>query len=673
MSDPATSARAQELRDRIRYHNDRYYGDDDPEVSDAEYDRLVRELQALELEHPELASEDSPTARPGAASRSSFAPVMHLVPMLSLDNAMGPDELHAWGERVARALDSIATYVVEPKLDGLAISILYEGGRFVRAATRGDGVTGEDVTANVRTIAAVPDRLRGKRIPARLEIRGEIFMRAAAFDDLNARQLDAGAPTFKNPRNAAAGSLRQKDAGITATRDLTWCCYQLGAVAGGPDLATHHDTLGWLGELGLPVNDETRRYSTLAEVEARCLELQAQRHALGYDIDGAVVKIDSLAMRDALGSTSKAPRWAIAYKFPPEERTTRLRDIRVSIGRTGRATPFASLDPVFVGGVHVGTATLHNEDEVARKDVRPGDLVIVRRAGDVIPEVVGPVLADRPKRSRRWRFPKLCPSCGQPLLRIEGEANHHCVNEACPARVLQSIVYFAGRGAMDIEGLGEERVAQFVDAGLLADAGDIYSLDLDRLVALERMGARSAQLLLDAIAASRQQPLWRVLVALGIETVGPTAAQSIATALGHMDQIAVAGIDELTAIDGVGPVIAESVQRYFARPSSRTLVEKLRAARVNLEGPAPAPRPAGGPDLAGLTFVLTGSLASRTREEAAAQLVALGAKVTASVSKHTDFVVAGENAGSKLTKAESLGVTVLDEAGLDDILRRGAP
>jgi len=669
----AAELRAAELRTQIRYHDDRYYGDDDPEVTDAEYDGLVRELQALERQHPELVRADSPTALPGAASRSSFAPVAHLAPMLSLDNAMGAEELHAWGERTLRALAAEPTYVVEPKLDGLAISIVYEQGRYVRAATRGDGVTGEDVTANVRTIVAVPERLRGPRTPTRLEVRGEIFMRIAAFDELNARQTEAGAPTFKNPRNAAAGSLRQKDASITATRDLSWYCYQLGAVEGGPEVPTHHDTLDWLGELGLPVNDEIRRLATLEEVEARCLELEARRHALGYDIDGAVVKIDSLAMRGALGSTSRAPRWAIAYKFPPEERTTRLRDISVSIGRTGRATPFALLDPVFVGGVHVGTATLHNEDEVARKDVRPGDVVIVRRAGDVIPEVVGPVLAQRPKGSRRWRFPKACPACAQPLVRVEGEANHHCVNDACPARNWQQIVYFAGRGAMDIEGLGEERVAQFVEAGLLADAGDIYALDVERLVQLERMGERSAQLLVDAIEASKTQPLWRVLVALGIENVGPTAAQSIASALGHIDRVAVAPLEALTAIDGVGPVIAESVQRYFARPSSNVLVEKLRAAGVNLAGPEPTERPAGVPDLGGLTFVLTGTLEHRTREDASAALLARGAKVSGSVSKKTDYVVAGANAGSKLVKATSLGVTVIDEEQLSEMLERGAP
>jgi DNA ligase (NAD+) len=663
--------RALELRALIQYHNDRYYGDDDPEVTDAEFDEIVRELIALEQEHPDLITPDSPTRLPGATARSTFAEVPHIVPMLSLDNAFGRDDLFAWGERIVKLVDVAPTYVVEPKLDGLAISMLFEAGRFVRAATRGNGVTGEDVTENVRTLAAVPSRLRGNRIPDRLEVRGEIFMTIAAFDELNERQLAAGAPTFKNPRNAAAGSLRQKDAAITASRELSWYCYQLGAVVGGPSLVSHHDTLAWLDELGLPVNDETRVVPDLESVATRCIELQEQRHALGYDIDGAVAKVDELSMRAAMGATSKAPRWAIAFKFPPEERSTLLRDIMVSIGRTGRATPFAMLEPVFVSGVHVGTATLHNEDEVARKDVRPGDTVIVRRAGDVIPEVVGPVLAKRPKRSKRWQFPSACPACGQPLVREEGEANHHCVNDECPGRVLQQIVYFAGRGAMDIEGLGEERVAQFVRAGLLGDAGDIYSLSVEALVDLERIGARSAQLLVDAIEASKQRPLWRALVGLGIENVGPTAAQSIATNLGHMDAIATASVEELVAIDGVGPIIAESLQRYFAKPASRAIVEKLRDARVNLQGPVRPARLEGAPDLTGLTFVLTGGLARRTREEAAAELAARGAKVASSVSKKTSYVVAGENAGSKLTKAETLGVPVLDEDGLDRLLVEG--
>ncbi len=668
----SSAERAARLRAVIEYHNDRYYGDDDPEITDAEYDEIVEELVELERTHPELVTAASPTQRPGSAMRSTFAEVEHIVPMLSLDNAFGRDELIAWGQRIARLVDDAPDYVVEPKLDGLAVSLLYEGGRYVRAATRGNGVVGEDVTENVRTIAVVPKRLHGKRVPDRLEVRGEVFMTLAAFEAVNEKQAAAGLAAFKTPRNAAAGSLRMKDASVTAARALSWFCYQLGAVAGGPSLTSHHETLAWLEELSLPVNSEIHRYDDLDAVAQRCVELQERRHSLGYDIDGAVVKVDDLGLRAAMGSTSKAPRWAIAYKFPPEERSTLLRDIMVSIGRTGRATPFAMLEPVTVGGVSVGTATLHNEDEVARRGVRPGDTVIVRRAGDVIPEVVGPVLAKRPKRSKPWVFPERCPTCGGPLVRADGEANHHCVNDVCPARIWQQIVFFASRGAMDIEGLGEERVLQFVNAGLIGDAGDIYSLTEERLVQLERMGERSAQLLVAAIEKSRRQPLSRLLVALGIDNVGPTAAHAIARACGHLDAIATATVEELTEIEGIGPIIADSVVSYFAEPANRAVLDKLRAAGVNLRGPVRVTRRPDAPDLTGLTFVLTGTLTRRTRDDAAAELTARGAKVASSVSKKTSFVVAGENSGSKLTKAEALGVAVLDEDAFEAVLESGA-
>ncbi len=661
------------LRDKIRYHNDRYYGDDDPAISDGDYDELVRELVRIEHENPELVTPDSPTQLPGAAAQSSFAEVRHETPMLSLDNAFGIDDLRAWGERMAKLVDTVATFVVEPKLDGLAISILYENGLFVRAATRGNGISGEDVTENVRGINAVAMRLHGPRIPSRIEVRGEIFMRAEAFAALNARREAEGESTFKNPRNAAAGSLRQKDASVTASRELSFNCYQLGVVEGGPELLTHAQTLEWISELGIPVNTEARSIADIEAVGLRCAELQQKRHDLGYDIDGAVVKVDDLAMRERMGSTSKAPRWAIAVKFPPEERTTILTDIMVSIGRTGRATPYAVLEPVFVSGVDVSNATLHNEDEVARKDVRPGDTVIVRRAGDVIPEVLGPVLELRPAGSKPWKFPKKCPECGGPLVRDVTEANAHCVNDECPARVLQQIVYFAGRGAMDIEGLGEERVAQFISAGLLTDLSDIYSLDAKRLEELERMGKKSAQLLLDGIALSKDRPLWRLVVGLGIENVGPVAAQAISATCGHMDQIMTAPISDLVQIQGIGPTIAQSLRDYFDTESNLAMIAKLRVYGLNFDGPLTVEKLDGAPDLSGLTFVLTGSLEGRTREEAAAELAALGAKVASSVSKNTSFVVAGENAGSKLTKAEALGVKVLDEAGLDRVLSEGVP
>ena len=668
----SAAARVVELRGLIAFHNERYYGDDEPEISDAEFDALLRELIDLEREHPELVDPESPTQRPGAAAQSTFAPVEHRVPMMSLDNAFSNEELVAWGERAQRALVTPIRFVTEPKMDGLAMSLLYENGRLVSGATRGDGRVGEDVTANVRTIKEVPEKLRGAHPPSVLEVRGEVYMPLRSFEELNRRQAEVEGRLFANPRNAAAGSLRVKDVSITASRDLALFCYQLGAKTGGPALRTHLETLDWLRELGFQVNPHITPHDDLGSVYDFCVSMEEQRHSLGYEIDGVVVKVDDLRQRDELGFTSKAPRWAIAYKFPPEERTTLLRDILVSIGRTGRATPFAQLEPVFVGGSTVAQATLHNEDEVARKDVRPGDTVIVRKAGDVIPEVVGPVKVKGKRRKPAWHFPTDCPICGSPLVRLEGESNHHCINVECPAQRVQRIVHFASRGALDIEGLGEERVSQFVRAGLLDDGGDLYTLTLEQLVGLERFAQRSAQLLLDAIERSKEQPLWRVLVALSIAHVGPTAAQALARGLGHLDRIAESSVEDLVACEGVGTIIAESVQRFFALDRNRGVIEKLRAAGVNFAAPVAEPVDVGGVSLAGLSIVLTGGLARSTREEATAALEARGAKVTGSVSKKTSFVVAGESPGSKLAKAESLGVRVLDESGLEQLLSDGA-
>jgi DNA ligase (NAD+) len=663
--------RVEALRGLIEYHNERYFVFDEPELADAEFDALVRELRELEAEHPSLAVADSPTRRPGGRPASTFAPVRHRVPMLSLDNAFSRDELLAWGTRVERLVPNPVRFVAEPKLDGLAVSLLYEDGRFTVGATRGDGVTGEDVTENLRTIAQVPEKLKGKDVPRLLEVRGEVFMPLAAFEALNRRQGEAGERLFTNARNAAAGSLRQKDPGITATRDLALFCYQIGAREGGPRLRTHEQTLAWLSKLGFPVNPQIDAFDDLDAVHEFASRMEANRHSLGYDIDGVVVKVDDLGQREEMGFTSRAPRWAIALKFPPEEKTTVLRGIMVSIGRTGRATPFAQLEPVFVGGANVGLATLHNEDDVKRKDVRPGDTVIVRRAGDVIPEVVGPVLAKRPPKTRPWKFPAKCPECGQPLVRVEGEANHHCVNVDCPAQRVQRLVHWASRGALDIEGLGEERVRQFVDAKLLEDAADIYGLTVDKLVPLERIGERSAQLLVDAIEDSKTRPLWRVLVGLGINHVGPTAAQALSRAFTDLDAIMAASEEELTAIEGVGPTIAQSIQKWVSIDRNRRLLQRLGAAGVNFEGePAPVVS-ARDATLAGMTFVLTGSLEGHTRDEAAAEIVARGGKVTGSVSKKTSYVVAGESPGSKLAKAEQLGVTLLDEAAFDRLLEKG--
>jgi len=668
---PSPSERAAELSAQIRHHRDRYYQHDDPEISDAEFDALVRELEELVEFDASLAAADTALAEVGAPPSATFDPVQHVVPMLSLDNAFDRDELTAWYARIEKTITDPVTFVGEPKLDGLAISLLYQDSRLVRGATRGDGQTGEDVTPNVATISAIPARLSGARIPARLEVRGEIFMPLSSFEELNRRQGEAGDRLFANPRNAAAGSLRQKDPRVTASRDLAFDAYQLGVVDGGPRLGSHSETLTWIAELGLPVNDHIEQLADLGAVFSFCERTMEHRHSFGYEIDGAVVKVDDLAQRTELGFTSRAPRWAIAFKFPPEEKTTQLLGIHVSIGRTGRATPFAQLEPVFVGGSTVAMATLHNQDEVARKDVRVGDTVIVRKAGDVIPEVVGPVLSKRKKGARKWVFPKNCPACGEPFLRPEGEADTRCVNVECPAQRVQRIVFFAGRSAMDIEGLGEERVVQFVEAGLIADAADVYDLTVEKLIPLERMAQKSAQQLVAAIDASRARPLNRLLVGLGIRHVGPTASIALARELGSLDAIAGASTDELAAVPGVGGVIAESVQKFFAVERNRALVEKLRAAGVNFLGPEKAVVPDGEATLSGLTFVLTGTLPDLTRDDAQAAIEARGGKVTSNVSKKTSYVVAGASPGSKLAKAETLGVTILDQQALRQLLEHG--
>ena len=592
----AASRRIDELRASIAYHSQLYYESDAPEIPDAEFDALLVELRDLEAEFPELLTPDSPTQVVGGAVSATFSPVEHSVPMMSLDNVFSPEELQAWGERLGRRLDELGdpgdsgaqlALVAELKIDGLAVSIRYEGGRLVQAATRGDGRVGEDVTANVRTIASVPHELP-EGAPEVLEVRGEIYMSIATFAALNESQAAAGERLYVNPRNTAAGSLRQKDAAVTASRGLAFWSYQLGEVVGGPELLSHHDTFTLLASLGFPVNPEATVLAGLEQAVAHCLHWQEHRHDLDYEIDGIVIKVDDLALQRELGATAKAPRWAIAYKFPPEERTTRLVDIGVSIGRTGRATPYAQLEPVFVGGSTVAMATLHNQDQVAFKDVRPGDLVIVRKAGDVIPEVVGPVLSERPEGLVPWVFPTNCPVCGHALHRPEGEADHRCLNLACPARVAGAIEHFASRGAMDIEGLGEQRVQQFCELGLLRDMGDIYSLTEDALLAIDKFQLPSVRKLLDAIDTSRTRPLDKLLVGLNIRHLAGAGSQALAAHFGHLDAIAAASVDDLAAVEGVGTIIADSVARWFADPVNQAVVAKLRAAGVNLEGPAPS-------------------------------------------------------------------------------------
>ena len=675
--------RVEWLREQIRFHDAAYYERDAPVIPDADYDALVRELRALESAHPDLISPDSPTATVGGAPSALFAPVEHSVPMMSLDNVMDLGELEAWGSRTARrlaelGLDGGTRYVCELKIDGLAVSIRYEDGRFVRAATRGDGRVGEDVTANVATIEDVPDRL-GKGAPEVLEVRGEIYLPLESFERLKARieaenaELEAKGrrtkPVPVNPRNAGAGSLRQKDPQVTASRGLSWWCYQLGEVVGADTPPSHSEALEWLGSLGLPVNPTTKVFDSLDEVYEFCRHWISHRHELPYEIDGVVVKIDDLEVQQAMGFTSKAPRWAVAFKLPPEERTTLLKDIQVSVGRTGKVTPFAVLEPVFVGGSNVGLATLHNEDQVRLKDVRPGDTVVVRKAGDVIPEVVGPVLEMRPKDLPEWTFPTDCPSCGEELVRLPGEAQHRCVNNACPQQRLASVSHFASRGAMDIDGLGEQQIAHFLELGLIKDVADVYSLDFDRIAELPGYKETSVNNLRRAIDASRSRPLANLLFGLNITHLGGAGAEVLAEAFGELDAIMDASVEELTAVDGVGPVIAESVHAFFAEDKNRQLVERLQAAGVNTSGPKRSSEPQ---TLAGKAVVVSGTLEGYSRDGATDAIKARGGKSPGSVSKKTFALVVGDEPGaSKLTKANELGVPVLDAAGFEHLLATG--
>jgi len=719
------SARAAELRNLIEYHNELYHVLDAPEIPDADYDALVRELREIEAEHPELATPDSPTRTVGAAPPGGlFAEVRHQVPMMSLDNAFDESDLEAWAERVHRQLpeDDLATldFCCEPKVDGVAMSITYTEGRFTQAATRGDGVTGEDVTANVATVRDVPHQLAeaGGPYPRQLEVRGEIYMPTADFASYNERAGAEGGKAFVNPRNAAAGSLRQKDPAVTATRPLAFWAYQIGEADGrAPESETgvgsdagpaptarplHAGSSSWsparqsealemLARAGLPVSPDALKVTGIEAAFNRCRELEERRHGLPYEIDGVVVKVDDMGLHDRLGATSRAPRWAIAYKFPPEERTTRLLRIEVSIGRTGRATPFAVLDPVFVGGSTVSKATLHNEDQVRAKDVRPGDLVIVRKAGDVIPEVVSPVLHGLPtagpgvSRRRRgpWKFPTTCPSCGMPLARLEGESDTYCTNIDCPAQIVQRLVHFASRPAMDIEGLGEERVAQLVRERLVADPADLYVLAPEQLAGLERMGRISAANLLAAVDASKGRPLSRLLVALGIRHLGPSGARVLARAVGSLGTLLETPAEALASVDGIGSVIAESIVGFFANPANQAVLERLRSVGVNDTEPgipaglpgavAPALSVQGVPQtLAGKSVVVTGTLSGFTREEAEEAIVARGGKSPGSVSKRTFAVVVGAEPGvAKTAKADALGIPVVDDTRFPELLATG--
>ncbi|MCP5032522.1 MAG: NAD-dependent DNA ligase LigA [Actinomycetia bacterium] len=679
MSDPAgtkaggAQPRIEALREVIGYHNQRYHTLDAPEIPDADYDALVRELQDLEEANPELVTADSPTQAVGAAPSATFAPVEHELPMMSLDNAFDRSELDAWAERVAKGLDlgdaaAPVGYICELKIDGVACSLRYERGRLVLAATRGNGRVGEDITENVRGIEVIPNELTTDSVPI-VEIRGEIYLPIPTFLSLNEAQEAAGLPRFANPRNTAAGSLRQKDPAVTASRGLAFWSYQLGVVDGGAGLEGHGDALDWMAELGMPVNPEHRRVATVDEVVQFADHWLNHRHDLDYEIDGAVVKVDRLVRQRALGSTAKAPRWAIAYKFPPEERTTKLLDIQVSIGRTGKATPFAVLEPVFVGGSTVQMATLHNQDQVQLKDVRPGDTVIVRKAGDVIPEVLSPVLSERPKGLPAWTFPTECPTCRWPLVRPEGEAHTFCVSPQCPAQRQARIEHFTSRGGMDIEGMGESRVQLFIEQDLIADVADIYAIDWDRVAELDGFGPRAIDNLRLAIEESKHRRLASLLVALGIRHLGPAGAELLASSFADIDALVAASVEEMAAIDGVGPTIAASVAQYLASDEAASLIEKFRAAGLNLQG---APRSALPQVLEGMSIVVTGSLDGFSRDGAADAIKARGGKSPGSVSKKTSAVVVGTEPGaSKLGKATELGVPVLDEAAFAALLESG--
>ena len=739
----AVRDRAALLRKEIIRHAYLYYVNDSPEIPDYEYDALFSELKSLEDAYPDLIVPNSPTQTVGGAISSSFESAVHGMPMMSLDNVFSEEELREWMHRISRLDDEVtgSLLVVEPKIDGVAISLLYQDGVLVQAATRGDGITGEDVTANVRTISVIPwdiaNHYSEDRVPAYLEVRGEIYMSISSFEQLNKMQIEKGLKTYANPRNFAAGSLRQKDARITATRPLLFWAYQIGSASDEVTrkIRSQTEALQYMSDCGFPVNPEIRTVKNIQEAVDRCVDLQKYRHDLPYEIDGAVIKIDEFDLQQRLGSTSHAPRWAIAYKFPPEEKVTKLIAIEVSIGRTGRATPYAVLDPVMVGGSTVSMATLHNEDQVRLKDVRPSDMVIVRKAGDVIPEIVGHVPESRPVDSKPWKFPDRCPSCGGPLVRLAGESDTYCITMDCPAQKIQRIVHYASRVAMDIEGLGEKRVDWLVSAGLVNDLGDLYSLDRDRLVAMSGLGDLSVDNLFHALDESRQRPLYRLLVGLGIRHLGPAGARAIAREFGHLDAIISADPNELSVIEGIGSVIAQSIQQFFAAEANRRVIDNLHKAGISfgevaiggvrgggiqsgriggtergggkMEGGGIRSGERGGAErgggmvadnmedmsdqgllpvalaggevgagvvqtLVGKSIVVTGTIEGLTREEAEEAIREHGGKAVGSVSKKTWVVVVGRDPGTaKLHKAEELGIPQIDASSFNDLLETG--
>ena len=687
-SDPA--ARIEALRREIEHNSYLYYALDAPAISDGAFDSLMHELRALEAKHPELIDPSSPTQRVGGYVGEQFAPIQHERRMYSLDDAMDAGELDEWLGRVEDFFGEIPPLVCELKIDGSSVAFTFENGRLLKAATRGDGTTGEDITVNVRTVRDVPLRLRDEALSAirdteePIELRGECYMPKSSFESLNAAAEANGKSGFANPRNAAAGSLRQKDPQVTAHRDLSTFVYAVGDER-KLALDTQWDLLQWLKRAGFHVNPDIELVYSAEEVHAFCERSLERRNALPYEIDGVVVKVNSFAQQEAMGYTARAPRWAIAFKFPPEEKTTLLRDITVQVGRTGKLTPVAELDSVRVAGSTVARATLHNEDEVRRKDVRVGDTIIVRKAGDVIPEILGPVLSLRPADAQPWEMPRVCPSCQSPVVREEGEVDYRCISIDCPAQAAERLIHWASRGAMDIDGMGEEIIGRLIESGRVSDVADYYTLDAVELSMLDmgrvnkdgapiRLGETVAKKLMAAIDESRTRSLARPLFGLGIRHVGKTMAEALAAAFPSIDALMAASEEELAAVEGVGPKIARCVYLFFRTPDNVAVIERLRKHGVSLEDDVQAAEEDALPQtLAGLTFVLTGSLtqSGMTRDEAGAALKARGAKVSGSVSKKTSYVVAGEAAGSKYDKAIALGVPVLDEDALLHILETG--
>jgi DNA ligase (NAD+) len=679
--------RIEQLREQIRYHAYRYHVLDAPVISDDAYDALYRELQELEAANPELITPDSPTQRVGGEIREEFTAVEHPRPMLSLSNAFSPDELRAWRDRFLRLLPEDQAepgYVVEPKIDGLTVVLHYTDGVFTLGATRGDGVRGEDITPNLRTINALPLRIPVRpasstpptedsevrpRAPARLVVRGEAYMPIAAFEAFNREQEAAGKKTYANPRNTAAGSLRILDSSITASRPLSLLCYQVVEMEGGPILSSQWQALDYLVQLGFPVSTLNRRFTDFEDLVEYAVAWEKERETLGFEADGLVIKIDAFSTQERLGAVGNAPRWAIAYKYPAPEAVTYLKRIVVNVGRTGSLTPAAELEPVRIGGVTVSNATLHNADYVAERDIREGDTVVVKRAGEVIPQVLRPVLELRPPASQPWQMPSHCPVCSEPVERPEGEVAYYCVNAACPAQLVRSVEHFVSRGAMDIEGFGIRQAELFVELSFLHDVADIYYLKAEQLLPLEGFGEKKVTNLLAAIEASKDRPPARLLTALGIHGIGVTVAQILMDQFHSLDALASASAEKMEQVPGIGPKLAQSVADWFTHRPNRQVIEKLKAAGVRTE--AEAVEPVGPQPLAGLTFVITGTLPTMSREQAKAAIEAAGGRVTGSVSGKTDYLLAGERAGSKLAKAEKLGVTVIDEAALRQMADKG--